>query len=99
VADAEPLRDDSLPVLFAQERLRRRRNALDRALGARRDAAGGAALDEHRGSIRQWPVTVEHPFGAIKMRMEATQFLMETLPRVVTGTPGPLYGREHRIRD
>ena len=26
--------------------------------------------------------TVEHPFGTIKVRMDATHFLMRTLPRV-----------------
>jgi hypothetical protein len=28
--------------------------------------------------------TVEHPFGALKMRMGATHFLMKTLPKVAT---------------
>ena len=27
---------------------------------------------------------VEHPFGALKMRMRATHFLMKTLPKVAT---------------
>src|SRR5258705_3437729 len=29
-------------------------------------------------------VTVEHPFGTLKMRMGATHFLMKTLPKVAT---------------
>jgi transposase len=39
-------------------------------------------LDEHPEKMRQRRETVEHPFGTIKDRMGATQFLMKTLPRV-----------------
>jgi hypothetical protein len=39
-------------------------------------------LDEHPERMRQRRETVEHPFGTIKARMGATQFLMKTLPRV-----------------
>ena len=28
--------------------------------------------------------TVEHPFATLKMRMDATHFLMKTLPKVAT---------------
>ena len=41
-------------------------------------------LDEHPEKMRQRRETVEHPFGTIKARMEATHFLMKTrheLPR------------------
>ncbi len=33
---------------------------------------------------RQWPETVEHPFGTLKLRMGATHFLMKRLPKVTT---------------
>ena len=39
-------------------------------------------LDEHLEVMRQRRETVEHPFGTIKARMGATQFLMKTLPPV-----------------
>jgi Transposase DDE domain len=42
-------------------------------------------LDEHPEKMRQRRETVEHPFGTIKARMGATQFLMRTLPRVAVG--------------
>ena len=41
-------------------------------------------LDEHPQKMRQRRETVEHPFGTIKARMGATQFLMKTLPRVAS---------------
>jgi hypothetical protein len=41
-------------------------------------------LNEHPEKTRQRCETVEHPFGTIKARMGATQFLMKTLPRVAT---------------
>ena len=41
-------------------------------------------LDEHPGKMRQRRETVEHPFGTIKARMEATHFLTKTLPKVAT---------------
>jgi hypothetical protein len=41
-------------------------------------------LDEHPEKMRQRRETVEHSFGTIKARMEATHFLMKTLPRVAT---------------
>jgi Transposase DDE domain len=41
-------------------------------------------LDEHPEKMRQRRETVEHPFGTIKARRGATQFLMKTLPKVVT---------------
>jgi transposase len=41
-------------------------------------------LDEHPEKMRQRRETVEHPFGTIKARMGATQFLMKTLPRVAS---------------
>ena len=39
-------------------------------------------LDENPDAMRQRRETVEHPFGKLKMRMGATQFLMKTLPKV-----------------
>ena len=39
-------------------------------------------LDEHPEKMRQRRETVEHPFGTIKARMDATHFQMKTLPRV-----------------
>src|SRR6266700_3309098 len=41
-------------------------------------------LDENPQAMRQRRETVEHPFGTIKARMGATQFLMKTLPRVAS---------------
>jgi hypothetical protein len=34
--------------------------------------------------MRQRRETVEHPFGTLQMRMGATHFLMERLPKVAT---------------
>jgi transposase len=34
--------------------------------------------------MRQRRVTVEHPFGTLKMRMGATHFLMKRLPKVAS---------------
>ena len=42
-------------------------------------------LDLNPGAMRQRRETVEHPFGTIKMRMGATHFLMNTLPKVTGG--------------
>ena len=39
-------------------------------------------LDEHPEKMRRRRETVEHPFGTIKARIGATNFLMKTLPRV-----------------
>src|SRR5262249_15998788 len=39
-------------------------------------------LDANPQAMRQRRETVEHPFGTIKARMGATQFLMKTLPKV-----------------
>jgi hypothetical protein len=39
-------------------------------------------LDEHPEKMRQRRQTAEHPFGTIKAWMDATHFLMKTLPRV-----------------
>jgi len=41
-------------------------------------------LDEKPQAMRQRRETVEHPFGALKMRMGATHFLMKRLPKVAT---------------
>jgi transposase len=41
-------------------------------------------IDEHPEKMRQRRETVEHPFGTMKARMEATHFLMKTLPRVAS---------------
>jgi hypothetical protein len=41
-------------------------------------------LDANPNAIRARRTTVEHPFGTIKVRMGATQFLMKRLPRVAT---------------
>jgi transposase len=43
-----------------------------------------ARLDRNPDAMRTRRETVEHPFGTIKMRMEATHFLMNTLPKVAT---------------
>jgi transposase len=43
-----------------------------------------ARLDKNPGAMRVRRVTVEHPFGTLKMRMGATHFLMKTLPKVAT---------------
>jgi hypothetical protein len=42
---------------------------------------------DHPEKMRERRETVEHPFGTIKARMEATHFLMKTLPRVAAETP------------
>ena len=41
-------------------------------------------LDKNPEAMRVRRVTVEHPFGTLKMRMGATHFLMKTLPKVAT---------------
>ena len=41
-------------------------------------------LDENPQAMRQRRETVEHPFGTLKMRMDATHFLMNRLPKVAT---------------
>jgi transposase len=41
-------------------------------------------LDRNPDAMRTRRVTVEHPFGTMKMRMGATHFLMKTLPKVAT---------------
>src|SRR5467141_49878 len=41
-------------------------------------------LDENPQAMRQRRETVEHPFGTLKMRMGATHFLMNRLPKVAT---------------
>jgi hypothetical protein len=41
-------------------------------------------LDNNPQGMRQLRETVEHPFGALKMRMGATHFLMKRLPKVAT---------------
>jgi transposase len=41
-------------------------------------------LDKNPDAMRVRRVTVEHPFGTLKMRMGATHFLMKTLPKVAT---------------
>jgi hypothetical protein len=41
-------------------------------------------LDEKPQAMRQRRETVEHPFGTLKMRMGATDFLMKRLPKVAT---------------
>src|SRR5215472_2698258 len=41
-------------------------------------------LDENPHAMRTRRETAEHPFGTMKMRMGATQFLMKTLPKVAT---------------
>src|SRR5450631_1672697 len=41
-------------------------------------------LDVNPQAMRQRRETVEHPFGTLKMRMGATHFLMNRLPRVAT---------------
>ena len=41
-------------------------------------------LDEHPQKMRQRRETVEHPFGTIKARMGATDFLLKTLPRAAS---------------
>ncbi len=41
-------------------------------------------LDHNPDAMRTRRETVEHPFGTIKMRMGATHFLMQTLPKVAT---------------
>jgi transposase len=38
--------------------------------------------DANRRAMRQRRETVEHPFGTIKARMDATHFLTKTLPKV-----------------
>ena len=43
-----------------------------------------ARLDKNPEAMRVRRVTVEHPFGTLKMRMGATHFLMKTLPKVAT---------------
>ena len=43
-----------------------------------------ARLDKNPEAMRTRRVTVEHPFGTLKMRMGATHFLMKTLPKVAT---------------
>jgi transposase len=47
-------------------------------------------LDEHPEKRRQRRETVEHPFGTIKARMEATHFLMKTLPLLILMKTLPL---------
>ena len=41
-------------------------------------------LDKNPQAMRQRRETAEHPFGTLKMRMGATQFLMKRLPKVAT---------------
>ncbi len=41
-------------------------------------------LDENPQAMRQRRETVEHPFATLKMRMGATHFLMQRLPKVAT---------------
>jgi transposase len=41
-------------------------------------------LDENLKAMRERRETVERPFGMLKMRMDATHFLMKRLPRVAT---------------
>jgi transposase len=41
-------------------------------------------LDEDPKAMRRRRETVEHPFGTLKMRMGATNFLMKTLPKVAS---------------
>jgi hypothetical protein len=41
-------------------------------------------LDANPQAMRQRRETVEHPSGTLKMRMDATHFLMKRLPKVVT---------------
>jgi macrodomain Ter protein organizer (MatP/YcbG family) len=41
-------------------------------------------LDQDPQAMRRRRETVEHPFGTLKMRMGATQFLMKTLPKVAS---------------
>ena len=43
-----------------------------------------ARLDSNPDAMRTRRETVEHPFGTLKMRMGATHFLMNTLPKVAT---------------
>lgn len=43
-----------------------------------------AGLDKNPDAMRTRRETVEHPFGTLKMRMEATHFLMKTLPKMAT---------------
>ena len=39
-------------------------------------------LDSNPHAMQQRRATVEHPFGTMKARMEATHFLTKTLPKV-----------------
>jgi transposase len=41
-------------------------------------------LDANPDAMRTRRETVEHPFGTMKMRMDATHFLLKRLPRVAT---------------
>ena len=43
-----------------------------------------ARLDKTPDATRARRETVEHPFGALKMRMGVTRLLMKTLPKVAT---------------
>ena len=43
-----------------------------------------SALDKNPQAMRRRRETVEHPFGTLKMRMGATHFLMQRLPKVAT---------------
>ena len=46
--------------------------------------AAQTRLDRNPQAMRVRRETVEHPFATLKMRMGATHFLMNTLPKVAT---------------
>src|SRR6266436_7920053 len=83
--DAAPLLDDGMPALPAQISVYQGTGAAHHAMGARTPARSWQQrLDENPQAMRQRRETVEHPFGTLKMRMGATHFLMNRLPKVAT---------------
>ena len=83
--EAAQLLDKRLQNLFTQIEVYAEPATPYQAMGARgRSRTAQARLDKNPNAMRTRRETVEHPFGTLKMRMGATHFLCETLPKVAT---------------